>query len=170
MKMQKMNGSVSRILAVFVMTAVLALMVGALTGCSQGASNDQANNAAPAATNEAAADSAAEGDITVHVTMKQDVTSPEAQDSPIQFAEESIDVAAPNGATALEVLQGTDREVVTAGSGDSTEVTAIGDLANGAAGEGSHWTYTVNGQEEKASPAVFTLSDGDTMVWTFVAA
>ena len=88
----------------------------------------------------------------MHVTMKQDVVSSEAPDSPLQFAEETIDVVAPDGATALEVLQGTDREVKT----------------TGADGAGSHWSWTVNDEEQKASPAVVTLSDGDAMVWTFV--
>lgn len=104
----------------------------------------------------------------MHVTMKQDVVSSEAPDSPLQFSDETIDVVAPDGATALEVLQGTDREVKTSGEGDSTEVVAIGALENGADGAGSHWSWTVNDEAQKASPAVVTLADGDAMVWTFV--
>lgn len=146
------------------------LMTSVLFGCAQESTQNESDPAANAATNESTAPAASEGDMTIHVAMKQDVTTSEAQDSPIQFADETIDIQALAGATALEVLQGTDREVVTSGSGDDTEVTAIGGLENGAAGAGSHWTYTVNGTEEKASPAVLTLSDGDTMEWTFVAA
>lgn len=106
--------------------------------------------------------------MTIHVTMTQDVTSTEAPDTPLQFAEESIDIVAPEGATALEALQGTDREIQTSGEGDDVEVIAIGGLENGAAGEGSHWSWTVNDEAQKASPAVVALADGDAMVWTFV--
>lgn len=165
MKMQKMTVKV----AAFAMAAVLACMVGLLAGCSSGGGNSQAASNATPAENTSAATQAPAGDITVQVTMQQDAVSAEAQDSPDQFAEETINVQAPEGATALEVLQGTNREVETSGSGDSTEVTAIGGLANGDAGAASHWTWTVNGQEQKASPAVVAMADGDTMVWTFVS-
>lgn len=172
MKTQRSSLRGFRGAAVFAVAAALALMVGALAGCSSESGTTQNNNDAPAATNATNASSvpAAEGEMTIHVTMKQEATTSEAQDSPIQFADESIDIVVPEGAMALEVLQGTDREVETSGTGDSVEVTAIGGLENGAAGEGSHWSYSVNGQDEKASPAVLTMSDGDTMVWTFVGA
>lgn len=154
--------------AAVVSAAVLAASLGALAGCS--GSSDEGPSSSLSAASSASSSAAAtpEGSITVHVTMKQDVVSSEAPDSPLQFAEETIDVVAPDGATALEVLQGTDREVKTTGEGDSTEVVAIGALERGADGAGSHWSWTVNDEEQKASPAVVTLSDGDAMVWTFV--
>ena len=164
MKLRKMSAKVGA----FALAGVLAL--GMLVGCSSSSStNEAANNAAPAATNAEGVSQAAEGDMLISVSMKQDVTSPEAQDSPNQFAEETIDIQAPEGATALTVLEGTGREVKTSGTGDNVEVTAIGGLANGDAGDASHWTWTVNGEEQKASPAVVTMSNGDAMVWTFVA-
>lgn len=154
--------------AVVVSAAVLAASLGALAGCSQGSDGGASASSAAASSASSSASDAPEGSITVHVTMKQDVTTSEAQDSPLQFADETIDVVAPDGATALEVLEGTDREVKTSGEGDDVEVTAIGGLEAGADGAGSHWSWTVNDEAQKASPAVVTLADGDAMVWTFV--
>ncbi len=107
--------------------------------------------------------------MTISVSLREDVTKSTDVDTPLQFAEEHMSVVAPTGATALEVLESMGREVQTSGEGDAVEVTAIGGLENGAAGEGSHWIYEVNGETGAESPAVCTLSDGDRVQWLFVA-
>lgn len=157
-------------IAAILCSALLVTGACMIAGCSSsGASSSAASSSASSsASSQASSQAVQAGDMTIHVTMQEDVTQPTDVDSPLQFAEETIDVVAPDGATALEVLQGMDREVDMTGSGDSTEVIAIGGLENGAAGEGSHWTYAVNGEAQQASPAVRTLSDGDALVWTFV--
>ncbi len=170
-----MKKDIAKIGAALVSAALLTVGLSVLAGCSssEGASSASSSAAFSAAassdvTSSASSQAVQAGDMTIHVTMQEDVTQSTDVDSPLQFAEETIDIVAPDGATALEVLQGTDREVGMSGSGDSTEVTSIGGLENGAAGEGSHWTYSVNGEVQQASPAVRTLSDGDALVWTFV--
>ncbi len=75
----------------------------------------------------------------------------------------------PEGTTVLEALQWSAQEtelrVVT--SGPTALVERVGDLANGDAGEGSGWTYTVNGETISESAAVQTVSEGDQVVWSF---
>lgn len=143
---------------------VCALM---LVGCAQQPASDSSASDSSAASSSAAEQAA---EMTVSVSMREDVTKATDVDSPLQFAEEQISVVAPTGATALEVLQATGREIQTSGEGDNTEVTAIGGLANGDAGDASHWMCEVNGETQTASPAVLTLSDGDAMAWIFVVA
>lgn len=140
---------------------LMALACG-LVGC--GSSGSQ--SASSASSQSSAASAASTSDMAISVTLKQDVTSAETNDTPLQFSEEQIDVNAPAGATALEVLQATGREIQTEGSGDAVQVTAIGGLVNGDAD--GKWTYQVNGEEQSASPAIVTLNDGDTLTWVFV--
>lgn len=142
--------------------ALLAVMACSLAGC--GSSGGSA--ASSASSQSSAASAAPASDMAISVTLKQDVTSAEAVDTPLQFSEEQIDVKAPAGATALEVLQATGREVQTEGSGSAEQVTAIGGLVNGDAN--GKWTFQVNGEEQSGSPADVVLNDGDTLTWVFV--
>lgn len=114
--------------------------------------------------------SAAQGQIKVSVSLSEDVVSPEAADTPLQFADEQIDVMAPQGATAVEVLQATGREIQTQGIGAAEEVVGIGGLVNGAAGEQSRWTYQVNGQDQQGAPGACVLQDGDSLAFIFLHA
>lgn len=104
--------------------------------------------------------------MTIAVQLSEEVTKATDVDTPLQFADEQIDVVAPDGATALEVLKATGREVKTDDSGE--QVIAIGGLENGDAGESSCWIYEVNGAEQHESAAAFTLEDGDALAWKFV--
>lgn len=159
-------------------TLVLALVLGMLAvplvGCSSGdtakASSSSASSASSDATAGKQSSSAGEAadDMTVTVTMKESVTKATDVDTPLQFAEESIEVKAPEGSNALELLQGTGREVKVEGSGDAAEVTAIGGLENGDAGAGSHWTLQLNGESVAGSPATCMPKNGDTLTWNFV--
>ncbi len=106
--------------------------------------------------------------MSVNVDLKSSVGSEYAADSPMQFSAENVSVAIPEGGTALDALQATDREVTTSGEGDSVEIESIGGLGRGDAGDGSHWEMSVNGQVETSSPAVTVLKSGDTVTFDFV--
>ena len=54
--------------------------------------------------------------------------------------------------------------------GSPAYVTAIGDLAAGAHGEASGWTYTVNGELVMDSCDTRTVQAGDQILWTYVTA
>lgn len=54
--------------------------------------------------------------------------------------------------------------------GSPAYVTAIGDLAAGAHGEASGWTYTVNGEMVMDSCDTRTVQAGDQILWTYVTA
>lgn len=150
------------------MLIVAALSVGML-GCSPAApAASSSSGAVSSASSSSASDATEAGDITVTVNMSEAVTSPEAADSPLQFAEEQINVVCPDGSTAIEVLQATGREVKTDGEGVAEQVVAIGGLANGDAGESSAWTYQVNGTEQSEAPGSCVLHDGDTLSFVFV--
>ena len=169
--------------------AAALLMMGALAlaGCSSGGASGTASSGAAAASGTSAAASAASeastagsqvtasdaaaqagNEITVTVAMKEAVTKATDVDTPLQFAEETIDVQAPAGTSALEFLKGTGREVDVQGEGANAQVIAIGGLENGDAGEGSHWAYLLNDAEQTGSPAECIPQDGDTLTWTFV--
>lgn len=143
----------------------------ALCGCSSGGSDSDAsssgNDVAPVESSDSSAAPSA-GQISVNIVLTEDVTKATTDDSPLQFSEEQTSVNVNEGASAYDVLQATGREVATSGTGDDLEVTAIGGLANGDAGEGSHWECALNGEAVTASPAVVTVSSGDTVTFTFV--
>lgn len=56
--------------------------------------------------------------------------------------------------------------VAHSGSGETTFVTAIDDLANAGAG-GANWRYEVNGQRGSVSAGVFEVKANDAVVWRF---
>lgn len=143
--------------------AMAALLCTALltTGCA-GQPSSSSDSSSSAATEELPEK------MTVHLSLQEDVTSPEAADTPLQFADEEIDIEAPYAATVLDVLEASGREIKTNGSGNDLEVIAIGGLENGDAGEGSHWEYSVNDNPIKSSPSTYALNEGNTVVWTFV--
>lgn len=168
---ESVSRSLTRFMAV-VAAAMLAVFVCfAMAGCSSGSSSSSsassAANVAPAQPSSSSA-SAAAGDMTVDVDLMQSVTSPEAPDSVNQFAEENMSVSVSDGATALDALKATGREIDTQGEGDNLEVSSIGGLVKGDAGASSHWEFSVNGQVITASPAVYTLSNGDKVTFNFV--
>ena len=74
--------------------------------------------------------------------------------------------------TVLEALktaaEAADCPVTTQGS--PAYVTAIGDLAAGAHGEASGWTYTVNGEMVMDSCDTRTVQAEDQILWTYVTA
>lgn len=154
--------------------AALALMLTpAMMGCSSNqpatpsaSSSSSASSAAASASSSSSADAASEGDISVDVTLTETVAGSSLQDTALQFSEETITVNTMEGSTALEVLQGTGREVETE---DASEVISIGGLSNGDAGEGSHWTYEVNGEAQTMPPSEYVMKNGDTLTFIFVA-
>lgn len=161
--------------------AILAFaLVAALSLCVWGCSSPSQSQNSPSSSNQESASSSTETssdseshspsvqDMTIHVQMKEAATSPEAPDSPDQFAEENINVVAPQGATALEVLKATGREVGTEAVDGGEQVISIGALINGDAGETSRWIYQVNGEDQTVPPSACGLKDGDTLTFTFV--
>ena len=52
--------------------------------------------------------------------------------------------------------------------GSSTYVSSIGGLAEFACGSGSGWMYAVNGVYPNKSCGKYVLSDGDSVLWTYV--
>lgn len=167
--------------------AAATVCVLALVGCTAGGASSSAASASPSASaaalsGSASADASTAGtqvtpseaaaeagdDITVSVAMKEAVTKATDADTPLQFAEETIGVQAPEGTSALEFLKGTGREVDVQGEGADTEVVSIGGLVNGDAGEGSHWVYELNGVEQTVSPTQCFPQEGDTLTWNFV--
>lgn len=153
-----------------VAAAALAIVMGfSLAGCSSGGSSSSSSAGAVAPVDQSSSSSAvAAGDISVDVNLTQSVTSPEAPDTPNQFAEENMTVDVADGATALDALNATGREIQTEGEGNNLEVVAIGGMVKGDAGESSHWEFSVNGQVVTASPAVYTVSNGDKISFDFV--
>ncbi len=155
----------------------MGMMAVSLAGCSSGdaakASSGSAASSSAASSGTTAGDQespAAESanDIMVTVAMKESVTKSTDVDTPLQFAEETIQVKAPEGTNALEFLQATGREVEVQGGGDDTTVTAIGGLENGDAGDGSHWVCQLNGTAIEGTPVSCIPQDGDTLTWNYV--
>ena len=144
------------------------LMMGCSSGqSSQSSASSSASSAAVSSQSaSSSASAAAEGDITVTVTLTESVAGSSLQDTALQFSEETLTVNTMEGATALEVLNATGREVETE---DATEVISIGGLSNGDAGEGSHWTYEVNGEAQTMPPSEYVMQNGDTLTFVFVA-
>ncbi len=152
---------------------VAIMLVGALASCVVGCSptpsaTSSASSASGAEQSSAASDGVKAGEMKIKVEMSEAVTSPEAADSPLQFSEEQIDVVAPDGSTAIEVLKATGREIKTEGDGANENVVAIGGLANGDAGETSAWVYRVNDVDQSEAPGTCVLQDGDTLSFVFV--
>lgn len=166
------KGSIKRmvmpVLGVFA-AAVIAIVMGfSLVGCSSDSPSNSSNmNVAPVESSSSSA-AAAAGDISVGITLEQSVVAPEVQDTADQFSGEETTVNVAEGATALDALQATDREVTTSGSGDSVEIESIGGLGKGDAGASSHWEFSVNGQVMTESPAVYVVSNGDKLTFNFV--
>lgn len=155
-----------KIVKVLIISGATAALALSLAACAAPAKNAAPNTAVNTATNTQPAATADE--ITVTLNLKSDVTKPETQDTALQFSEESLNVNAPKGSTALSVLMSSGREVQTNGNGDTTEVIAIGGLQNGAAGQGSKWIYEVNGTPQTVSPAACKLEANDTLTFRFV--
>lgn len=167
----------THIIKAFSVVIVAIAMVSCLSlfGCSSGSSSNASssgNNVAPVEESPQSTEgtqSSDAGEMTIHVKMVQAVVKATAQDSPLQFSDEELDVNIADGGTVLNALEATGREYQTSGSAGSLEITSIGGLENGSDGESSHWTYTVNGAEESESPDAFTLQDGDDLTFAFVA-
>lgn len=150
--------------------AVAAVMSVAMLGCSSGSSSSSAassgSNVAPV--QSSASNSAGSGPMAINLELKDSLDNEYAPDSPNQFAEESLTVNVENGATALDVLEQSGRDVQTIGSGDSLEIQSIGGLQRGDAGDGSHWEMLINGEVQRMSPNVVIMKAGDTLTFNFV--
>lgn len=158
--------------AAFAAIAVLGLALAPLMmGCSspQPAASQSSSSSAVVSSESSASAASQAGDITVSLLLTEDVAGSELQETQLQFSEEQLTVNAPVGSTALDVLQGAGREVRTEDTAQGTEVVAIGALGNGDAGEGSHWTYEVNGETQTEAPSACVLQDGDQLTFRFVA-
>lgn len=87
-------------------------------------------------------------------------------------AGEEVSCTVTENSTVLEALktaaEAADCPVTTQGS--PAYVTAIGDLAAGAHGEASGWTYTVNGEMVMDSCDTRTVQAEDQILWTYVTA
>lgn len=167
MKNSKMNLKVA-----FVVVAALALMLSPLMmGCSSGqpsqsSASSSASSAAVSTQSSSASSAAAAGDISVTVTMTETVAGSSLEETALQFSEETVTVNTMEGSTALETLEATGRDIETQ---DASEVISIGGLGNGDAGEGSHWTYEVNGEAQTMPPSEYVMQNGDQLTFVFVA-
>lgn len=160
--------------------AVLCAAVGfGLAGCSPAPSAGSSSAAASSSAGFSGSDVApveesssasavAAGQMSVKLELTDALDNEYAPDSPNQFAEETLTVVVPEGATALDVLEASGREFETAGAGDALEVQSIGGLARGDAGEGSHWELSVNGEPQRLSPSVVVVEPDDTVTYNFV--
>lgn len=162
-----------------VVFAALFTVVFAFAGCASSSTTSSVSSvssssaatvssSASASSSSSSSQAAQANDMTIVVSMKEKVTQPTDVDSPLQFAEEQINVVAPLGANALEVLKATQREIETEGTGNDEMVVAIGGLSNGSAGNDSHWEYEVDGQPQTENPTECILQDGQTLTWVFV--
>lgn len=157
--------------AVAAAAACALLLTPLMAGCSSGQSStssasSSASSAAVSAQSSSASSAATDGDITVSVTMTETVAGSSLEETALQFTEETVTVNTMEGSTALEALQATGREVETQ---DASEVISIGGLGNGDAGEGSHWTYEVNGEAQTMPPSEYIVQNGDQLTFIFVA-
>ena len=138
---------------------VAALLSGALmTGCASqdsGASSSDSSAAAASSPESSAAASDAAGKVTVTLT------SPAADDAVTYEGDADIE----DGATVLDVLEGTGLEMVIEDSEYGAYVSSIEGLAN----EGMlGWVFTVNGQQINVSADQQTLVDGDSVEWSYI--
>ena len=167
-----MKGKSTRIAAAAIAVCISMVFGLALAGCSSGGAASSSNAASSgsnvAPVQSSASDSAGEGPMAVNLELKDSLDNEYAADSPNQFTEENLTVHVQEGATALDALQASGRDVQTVGSGDSLEIESIGGLARGDAGDGSHWEMSVNGEVQRMSPSVVTLKSGDTLTFNFV--
>ena len=74
----------------------------------------------------------------------------------------------PAGATAYDALVAVDSGVSSKGTGYGTYVSAIDGLAEKEHGASSGWVYAVNGVEPGTACSNYVLSDGDSVIWTYV--
>ena len=73
------------------------------------------------------------------------------------------------GATAYDALCATGLSVSTKSSQYGLYVSAIGGLAEFEYGGKSGWMYSVNGNTPMTACSNYVLSDGDSVVWYYVA-
>lgn len=155
------------LIVAFSLVACMGLAGCASNSAPSSSASSSADAVAPVESSSSSA-AASAGDMSIQVTLTESVVGSSPSDTPLQFSDEQTIVAVADGATALDALNATGREVKTSGSGDSIEIVAIGGLENGAAGDGSHWEYSRNGEVQAESAAVCPLSDGDELTFDFV--
>lgn len=165
-----MKKNMARLAMAVCAVSVSVVAALALAGCSSGgASSNAASSGANVAPASSSADTqAGEGPMAVTLELTDSLDNEYAPDSPNQFSEETLTVHAQDGATALEVLEASGRDVKTAGTGDALEIQSIGGLERGDAGSGSHWEMSINGEVSRMSPNVVTMKSGDTLTFNFV--
>jgi hypothetical protein len=148
--------STPRRLAAFVGALALAGCLGA-AGCTT-ASNDaaQTSGADTQATSEAAA------------SISAQVTLTDAHDEDATEVIFDGEVTLDEGASVLDALEATGVEAEVVDSEYGPYVTSINGLENGAYGDSSGWTYTVNGEYGTTSADACILADGDEVAWSFL--
>lgn len=86
--------------------------------------------------------------------------------SPVSY---TCQLTLPSGATALDALAACGIGYSSVGSAMGAYVSAIGGLAEKQYGPTSGWMYLVNGSRPSKAASSFVLSDGDSLVWSYVA-
>lgn len=100
---------------------------------------------------------------TIAVTVKIDssaVESPVAYDATVEVAE---------GATVLDALEATGVDFSASASQYGNYVSNIGGLAEREHGSASGWMFTINGDFAEEAADACVLSEGDVVVWEYVA-
>ncbi|WP_449314593.1 DUF4430 domain-containing protein [Rubneribacter sp.] len=141
----------------------------AAQGSSSGdssATSDSAANTPSSPDQGAGGGSSAGSEAPAAITVRVSVDSSNAG-SPVSYAGT---LTFDQGATAYDALKGTGLAVASTynvGFG-SVYVQSIGGLAERAQGSSSGWKYFVNGYEPNFGSSLYTLADGDSVIWKFV--
>lgn len=134
--------------------------------------DDSAKSTSTSSTTNARATAGAPSSSSDSQNSSSDASPAPAQ--PVQNSEISVSISAGDtssrltlkrGATVYDALLALGVSVNAENSQYGIYVTSI----NGVAADADHgWTYTVNGVMPNVSASGYTLSDGDTIVWTYV--
>ena len=127
---------------------------GAAQGGASGSTGGGAAGAAQGGSTGTTADL-----ITVSITVDGSAAGAGASSATVSLAA---------GSTVYDALAKTGISISASGSAYGMYVSAIGGLAERQHGPMSGWIFSVNGVEPSVACSAYTLSAGDSIVWTYV--
>lgn len=129
------------------------------------AQNDDAQSDA-ASSADAPAASSKENSVEISAAKRNEISIQVTIDGSLGGGSiQSYTLSLQSGTTAYDALLATGVSVNARPTGYGTYVAAIDGIAENA---GSGWVYAINGVEPNTTCSNYVLSDGDTMVWTYV--
>lgn len=131
---------------------------GAAQGGASGSTGDGAAGAAQGGPTGTASGTTADL-ITVSITVDGSAAGAGASSATVSLAA---------GSTVYDALAKTGISISASGSAYGMYVSAIGGLAERQHGPMSGWIFSVNGVEPSVACSAYTLSAGDSIVWTYV--